>query len=283
MIKYKGKAKIIVEENNKCVIKKKKKDLSELYDYLALKGFDSYPKVIDEKDDELRYEYIESIFTTEDEKGKELIKTVADLHFRTTYFKDVSRKKYKEIHYKIINNIDYLKNYYEKLILKIDKKEYMSPYEYLIARNYSIIISALMYAEREINSWYKLVQNKDTERVSVVHNNLRTSHFIKGDKGYLLNWDYSVVDTPILDLYKFYKREYNKYNFKTLLKEYNNNFKLSDEEIKLFCVLISIPDKIEIKDNMINSVRNAKKILDYIYLTNNLITSSVFKVESNQT
>ena len=53
--------------------------------------------------------------------------------------------------------------------------------------------------------------------------------------------------------------------------------------IKLFCVLISIPDKIEIKDNMINSVRNAKKILDYIYLTNNLITSGVFKVESNQT
>lgn len=283
MIKYKGKAKIIVEEDSKCVIKKKKKDLSELYDYLALKGFNSYPKVIDENEDELRYEYIESVYTTEDEKGKELIKTVADLHFRTTYFKDVSRKKYKEIHYKIINNIDYLKNYYEKLILKIDRKEYMSPYEYLIARNYSIIISALMYAEREINSWYKLVQNKDTERVSIVHNNLRTSHFIRGDKGYLLNWDYSVVDTPILDLYKFYKREYNKYNFKTLLKEYNNNFKLSDEEIKLFCVLISIPDKIEIKDNMINSVRNAKKILDYIYLTNNLITSSVFKVESNQT
>ena len=283
MIKYKGKAKIIVEEDSKCVIKKKKKDLSELYDYLALKGFNSYPKVIDENEDELRYEYIESVYTTEDEKGKELIKTVADLHFRTTYFKDVSRKKYKEIHYKIINNIDYLKNYYEKLILKIDRKEYMSPYEYLIARNYSIIISALMYAEREINSWYKLVQNKDTERVSIVHNNLRTSHFIRGDKGYLLNWDYSVVDTPILDLYKFYKREYNKYNFKTLLKEYNNNFKLSDEEIKLFCVLISIPDKIEIKDNMINSVRNAKKILDYIYLTNNLITSGVFKVESNQT
>ena len=175
MIKYKGKAKIIVDENNKCVVKKKKKDLSELYDYLSLKGFDSYPKVIDEQDDELRYEYIESVFATEDEKGKELIKTVADLHFRTTYFKDVSRKKYKEIHYKIINNIDYLKNYYEKLILKIDKKEYMSPYEYLIARNYSIIISALMYAEREINSWYKLVQNKDTERVSVVHNNLRAS------------------------------------------------------------------------------------------------------------
>lgn len=283
MIKYKGKAKIIVEEDSKCVIKKKKKDLSELYDYLALKGFNSYPKVIDENEDELRYEYIESVYTTEDEKGKELIKTVADLHFRTTYFKDVSRKKYKEIHYKIINNIDYLKNYYEKLILKIDRKEYMSPYEYLIARNYSIIISALMYAEREINSWYKLVQNKDTERVSVVHNNLRTSHFIRGDKGYLLNWDYSVVDTPILDLYKFYKREYNKYNFKTLLKEYNNNFKLSDEEIKLFCVLVSIPDKIEIKDNMINSVRNAKKILDYIYLTNNLITAGIFKVESNQT
>ena len=281
MIKYKGKAKIIVEEDNKYVVKTKKNDLKELYDYLTLKGFDSFPKVIDSDENEVRYEYIESVYSTEDEIGKELIKTVADLHFRTTYFKDVSRKKYKEIHYKIINNIDYLKDYYEKLILKIDKKEYMSPYEYLIARNYSIIISALMYAEREINSWYKLVQNKDTERVSVVHNNLRTSHFIKGDKGYLLNWDYSVVDTPILDLYKFYKKEYKNYNFKSLLKEYNNSFSLNEEEIKLFSVLISIPDKIELQNNVLNSVRAAKNILDYIYITNNLITSGIFKVENN--
>lgn len=282
MIKYKGKAKIIIEEDNKSVVKSKKKDLNELYEYLSLKGFECFPKIIEEDEDNVRYEYIDNVYTTEDEKGKELMKTVADLHFRTTYFKDVSRKKYKEIHYKVINNIDYLKNYYEKLILKIDKKEYMSPYEYLIARNYSIIISALMYAEREINSWYKLVQNKDTERVSVVHNNLKTSHFIRGDKGYLLNWDYSVVDTPILDLYKFYKREYNKYNFKSLLKEYNNNFNLNEEEKKLFFVLISIPDKIDIKDNMINSVRNAKKILDYIYKTDDLITAGIFKVENSQ-
>ena len=283
MIKYKGSAKIVIEEDNKYVVKTKKNDLKELYDYLTLKGFDSFPKVIDSDENKVRYEYIESVYSTEDEIGKELIKTVADLHFRTTYFKDVSRKKYKEIHYKIINNIDYLKDYYEKLILKIDKKEYMSPYEYLIARNYSIIMSALMYAEREINSWYKLVQNKEAERVCVIHNNLRTSHFIRSDKGYLLNWDYSVVDTPVLDLYKFYKREYNVYNFKSLLKEYNNNFSLNEEEIKLFCVLISIPDKIEVKGNVINSVRNAKKIIDYVYITNSLVTSGVFKVESNKT
>ena len=283
MIKYKGSAKIVIEEDNKYVVKTKKNDLKELYDYLTLKGFDSFPKVIDSDENEVRYEYIESVYSTEDEIGKELIKTVADLHFRTTYFKDVSRKKYKEIHYKIINNIDYLKDYYEKLILKIDKKEYMSPYEYLIARNYSIIMSALMYAEREINSWYKLVQNKEAERVCIIHNNLRTSHFIRSDKGYLLNWDYSVVDTPVLDLYKFYKREYNVYNFKSLLKEYNNNFSLNEEEIKLFCVLISIPDKIEVKGNVINSVRNAKKIIDYVYITNSLVTSGALKVESDKT
>lgn len=281
MIKYKNKAKIIVEEDRSYVIKSKKKDLKELYDYLELKGFTSFPKVLEEDENNVRYEYIESVYVTDDERGKELIKTVADLHYRTTYFKDVSRKKYKEIHYKITNNIDYLKDYYNKLIEKIDSTEYMSPYDYLIARNYSIIMSALMYAEREINSWYKLVQNKDTERVSVIHNNIRTSHFIKGDKGYLLNWDYSVVDTPILDLYKFYKKEYKNYNFKSLLKEYNNSFSLNEEEIKLLSVLISIPDKIELQNNVLNSVRAAKNILDYIYITNNLITSGIFKVENN--
>ena len=71
MIKYKGKAKIIIEEDNKSVVKSKKKDLNELYEYLSLKGFECFPKIIEEDEDNVRYEYIDNVYTTEDEKGKQ--------------------------------------------------------------------------------------------------------------------------------------------------------------------------------------------------------------------
>jgi len=276
-ISYRNKAKIIENDEIKYVEKNKKKDVNEILKYLDIRGFNNYAKVIEEEKDKVRYEFIDNIYTPPHEMGQTLIRTVADLHYKTTYYKDVSRKKYKDIYTKLVNNIDYLKEYYENLANNFEKSEYMSPSEYYFMRNYTIIISSLLYSERELNKWFKMVEKKETERVSVVHNNLRTEHFIMGDKGYLINWDYSIVDTPVLDLYKFYKKELNNYEFKSLLKTYNENFSLNDEEKKLFLILIIIPDKIEISKNELDNVINFKRLINYLIKTNNLVQSDIFK------
>ena len=45
------------------------------------------------------------------------------------------------------------------------------------------------------------------ERVCVVHNNLKDEHLLKNDKNYLISWDKYLIDTPVLDLYRFFQNE----------------------------------------------------------------------------
>ena len=140
----------------------------------------------------------------------------------------------------------------------------MSPSHYLFARNYSLIDSSLKYASNNLKKWFKMVENKDKERVCIIHNNLSLKHFIKGDKNYLISFDNYLVDTPVLDLYKFYKKEGYKLDFKLLLDEYNNNFTLLEEEKMLLNILISIPPKIKLIDDEYYNCIELKNHFDYI-------------------
>ena len=76
---------------------------------------------------------------------------------------------------------------------------------------------------------------------------------------------YYKVDTPVLDIYNFYKKEGFKLDFNYLLKIYNENLQLTEEEKQLLNILISIPPKlIKIKDESLNTI-NVKEFYDYIY------------------
>lgn len=278
-IRIKGKAKILETDEEKLVIKPKKKDLQSLFDYLSKRDFNSFPTILDSTKDEIRYKYYEEnpIFNEDSIIDEELIREVSNLHYKTTYFKNISRKKYKEIYNKLIDNIDYLKDYYSNLIKKIDEEIYMSPSNYLLARNYTIINSNLLYIEKELNAWYNLVKDKTKERVSIIHNNLKKDNFIRGEKNILTSWDNFLVDTPILDIYKLYKNEYKKMDFASLLKIYNETYPLNKEEIKLLWIMISMPKKIEKTDNEYNNIKEVKELLDYTYRTNEIIKSGIFQ------
>ena len=97
-----------------------------------------------------------------------------------------------------------MKKYYEEFINNIEDEIYMSPSNYLIARNYTSIIMTLDNAFNYLKKWYKIVENKTNERVCVIHNNLSINHFIKSNKNYLISFDGARVDTPVLDLYKLF-------------------------------------------------------------------------------
>ena len=268
----KHKNKVIIEDNT--VIKKKNDKLLELYDILDSRSFDNYPKVVSIDEDNIKSEYIESNKYHEMTKGVELIKTVSMLHYKTLQYKSVSKNKYRKIYDKISGNIEYLKKYYLDMISSIEEEVFWSPSHYLFARNYSIIDSSLKYASNTLKTWFKLVENKSKERVCIVHNNLSFDHFIHGDKNYLISFDNYLVDTPVLDLYTFYKKEGFKLDFNYLLNEYNQNLKLLDEEKMLFNILISIPPKIiEVKNEYLNTL-NIKNSFDYIYASSNIVSDN---------
>lgn len=270
-ITIKGNAKIIETEDRKIVIKKKSKDMNSLFDYLNRRNFLCYPNIEKETRNDVEYEYYNEKKYFNQNDDEDFIRTIADLHYKTTYYKDVSRLKYKDIYNTLIDNIDYLKDYYEKYISEADIETYMSPSNYLFVRNYSIVNSSLFYIEKELNAWYNLVKDKTKERVSVVHNNLRKDNFLRSDKDLLIGWENYMVDTPILDIYKLYKNEYKNIDFKSMFKVYNDTFKLTKEELKLFFIMISMPKKLEKTDNEFNNVRNTKLFIDYMYRTNDFI------------
>lgn len=262
---------VIIEDNT--VSKKRNDDVLELYEYLTISNFDNFPKVLDVDDEYIRSEYIESVKYHETTLGIELIRTMANLHSKTIFYKDISKNKHKEVYDKLLGNIEYLKNYYEEVIENIESEVYMSPSHYLFARNYSVIIGSLKYSEDELNKWFNIVKDKTTERVCIVHNNIRKEHFIKGDKNYLISWEKHLVDTPILDLYKYYKTEGFKLNFNLLFNEYKNNFSLLPEEEKLFKILISLPPKMDFKDDELENTIYVKDSLKYIYDSYKIVSS----------
>lgn len=266
----KNKSKII-EDENKYIIKKSNKDIKELFEYLNTRSFNNIPEIVDETEEGIKYKYVDG--TNDGSDDLVMASLLSDLHYKTAYYKDVSKNKYREIYEKISDKIEHIDAYYKEIIENIEMEIYPSPTHYLIERNFKIINGAINYSKTELKKWFKIVEKKSKERVVVVHNNPKLEHVIKGDKNYLVNWDNYVVDTPILDLYRLYREVNVHNNFKEIYDEYSKNFTLSEEEKKLFFILISIPPKIEEIEPELLNTKNIKNTINYFYRTNELIAS----------
>lgn len=247
-------------------------DYKKLYDYLYSRGFDYLPNLsMDSRDDMVVLEYLDDISIDCNQKAFDLIRLVGLLHTKTSYYKRVTNDKYKEVYDNIVNNLYYIDNLYNKYFDLFLEEEYIVPSHYLFLRNYSLIYNAIKYSLSELSNWYDMVKNKNQERVVLVHNNLKLDHMIKNKKEYMISWDNYSFDTPILDLYIFYKNEWMNVDFTEVYKVYNDYFSLLDEEKKLFNILISIPFKVEfnLEENL--NCREVRKLINYLNSSSNFI------------
>ena len=274
-----GKVIIVSDEVNKYVIKKNQRN-QEIFAYLRNRSFDYYPKILNDSNDSYEIsEYIYDDYIPDEQKMLDLIKLVSLLHNKTTHYKEVDFADYKTIYETLSNNIEYLYSYYNDIITLIETKVYMSPSEYLLARNISKIFGALNFSKQELEKWYKLVENKTKQRVVVLHNNLDLSHFRSNTKNYLLSWDKAKLGIPIFDLYILYKRHGLDFNFEEILKYYESSYKLQEDEKILFFILIALPDKIEFDGTLYEQTKKIGKFLDLSYKTESLISPYYTKKE----
>ena len=245
-----GKA-ILVGTNNghKYVVKEKVRDNNtNIYKYLESRSFNYYPKILsNEMDDYEITEYVEETPMPDEQKMTDMIDLLALLHNKTTFYKEVDEADYKKIYEDVSNNIEYLFSYYNDLITIIDSKVYMSPSEYLLARNITKIFSALA-------------------------NNLGLDHFLKNKNSYLISWNKSRIDIPIFDLYKLYRKQGLDYDFETILKHYESHYPLLKEERKLFFILSSLPNKIEFNKTEYEMCRSISREIDLLYKTEKLMS-----------
>lgn len=267
-ITIKNGAKII---DNNYVIKKKKRDLSNTYNYLLSRSFDYFPEVVKEDNEKIYYRYINDLEEPKEQKVIDLVNLITLLHSKTTFYKEVDIDNYKYIYESINNSIDETLEHYNQLMDGIESEVYMAPSNYLIARNITIIYNALGYAKNNINSWYKMIENQRKVRVVTIHNNLRLEHYLKEDKPYLISWDKSKIDMPIFDLISLYQNNYLDFEFIDLLKIYLSKYPLTREEMTLFLTIISIPGKIPLNESEYQTVLFVRRILDYIYKSSEIV------------
>lgn len=245
---------------------------NNIFSYLKSRNFNYYPDIIGSDDDYHITNYIEGIDYPSEQKMSDMINLLALLHNKTTHYKEIDFDYYKEIYEDINNNIEYLYSYYMDHITLIEAKQFMSPSEFLLARNFSKILISLNYCKYEIKQWYDLVKEKTKQRIVVLHNNLDLSHYLKNEQQYFTSWEKSKFGIPIFDLYILYRRHSLEFSFGDLLVLYEKVYPLSLDERKLFFILIALPEKLEFNKKEYQQTLEISKMIDTLYRTEQLIS-----------
>lgn len=266
------------------VIKEKENNhVAQVYEYLSSRNFDYFPPLTNyERDDVNVFEYIEDTPMPKEQKAIDMIDLIALLHNKTTYFKEVTVDKYKEIYENLKENILYTENYYNIQYEKLIEEVYPSPSHYLLMRNIYKIMAALDFCNKKLDEWFNLVAEESKTRVAFIHNNLEVDHFIKNTKEYLISWERSKIDSPILDLIGFYQKEYMNLNFEPILDRYFHAYPLSYPEQELFFIVISIPPLMNLEGKELDITKEIRKKLDYMFKTENLVNKFLPEVNEDK-
>ena len=273
-VTVKGNIKIFKCTSGDLVIKKKSdKDIKELYKYLNSRSFTYYPKLIEDNRSDINvFEYIEDVSIDSEQKLYDLINLISLLHNKTSYYKEITKDKIKEIYESLLGRVEYIEENINRIIFNMEDNIFVSPSGNLLLNKSNKIFESLTFLKREIEEWYKLNEDDLKTRVSLVHNNLELDHFIKNENDYLISWDNYIIDTPIIDIVKLYKKIYLTMDFSEPLKIYLDNFTLTDKEKKLLFIMLVMPDELVLTPN--NEIRNVylvRSYLDYVFKTENLI------------
>lgn len=274
---------IYKDENDlKHVVKKNENDILDIYNYLNSRGFGYLPRLEYCDRNTYVYEYTPDTVTPEEQRISDLVKIDALLHNKTVYYKDVSLDEIKEIYERLGEKIDNTFNYYDDLITMIESKVYMSPSEYMLARNCSSIFSCLNFCKEELDDWYSIMQNKSKKRVVLLHNNLDPNHLIRKDDNVLIGWNKATRGLPIYDFINLYKEKYDKYDFNELYREYLKRFPLTHDERKLMFIILFLPPKIELMESELTSTTNVARLCNYLVTTDKLFMENEAKNTKEQ-
>lgn len=259
----------LVDTNEGKLFINKNKNNKNIFEYLEAKSFDNYPKILLND----RYQvtqYIEELDIPQEEKINDLIDTISLLHKKTSYFKKVNNDEYIKIYEDLVNDYNYLFNYYNSIIESIDNSMFLSSSNYLLSRNITLILDSLNIGMEYLENWLEKIEKLDKMRVCVINNDLSLSNYKRSDKSYLINWNKSKIDMPVYDLYNFYNKV-NNIDFIDVLIRYEKKYPLSKIEKDLLIILLLMPDKIDLNNSEYNKCKSIKKCITKLLKTHKLL------------
>lgn len=268
----KGKVTFVDTNRGSYAMKEMEHDQEEIWNYLRSRNFLYYPEIIRYENRILVTKLEQDIAMPKEQKAEDLIDLMALLHQKTTHYKEVDISDYKELYEDISNNIFYLKTYYDDMMTIIESHIIMSPSEYLLARNITLVYSALNFSKEALEKWYEMIKDKRKQRMVILHNHLELSHFIRNQNAYLTSWDKAKFGIPIFDFYKFYKKHCLEFEFDELFKRYERSYPLLEEERLLLFILLALPSKIEWNDSEYAMCQKISNMIDEMIKTEKLIS-----------
>ena len=264
--------KIIDYDSDKVLIKKKKKyDIDKVYKYLDDHNINNYLKPFKVTDRNLYFNYLDKKDLDNDEVAKHLIYALSDLQNKTTIYKEIDKDKLKEEYDTFNNRINYLEKYYLTLQDMIENKVYPSSSEYLFIRNVSIIYSAINYSKHLVDSWYKIMKEKTTERYVYAHGKCELSHFITADNDYFISLEKAHLERPAYDFINFFKKNYADADMISSFRLYQHRYHYKEEEYLYLLINITIPEKIDIYPSSLDKCVELTKFFDKLKLTSEFI------------
>lgn len=265
---------MIVKGKEKSVVLKKRGNqrMETIYQYLQSRDCDFLPKMLTETPQYTIYDYVMDAGEPDEQRAHDLIYLVSLLHNKTTYFVHQDMDEIKIIYEDTNVYLNDLYHYYTELMNAMEQHEYMSPAEYMFMRHCTILFQSISFAKRELEVWYELVKAKNKKRMVYNHNNLRVDHVLRNEKLYLISWDKASFNSPIYDLYFFFRAYYDRYDFPHLFSYYESRYPLLKEERILLFVLWSIPPLINMNQGEYVNTRNCFQLFRYLARTEELLT-----------
>ncbi len=255
----------IVETSDSSFVYKENSNSYDIYEYLKTRDFHNFPRCFNEKGTSYSLtEYITTKDIPNEQKLNDLIHLSGILHRKTLFNKEVDMDKIKEIYESIIRETDYLIKYYNDLNNYIDTVVFMSPAEYLLVSNIDLFYYLLSFVKVEINNWYNFIKEKKILRYSMIHNNLSLDHLLVGEDRYLVSWDKARIDMPVFDLVKLYQDNYYDLDLEYLIREYQKELAITDNEYLFFLIRLAIPKRIEFTKNTYLDCYNINKYIVYL-------------------
>lgn len=269
-ISYIKKGKIfIISNKEKTYVIKLNTNNSDIYKYLSSRGFSSFPLMLFSKNNNYdMYEFIPDIQEEKEQKIEDLIIIISKLHSKTSYLREIDLDEIKNIYESIKNKIEKTRDFYIKINDSIDKEAFLSPTQYLLIRNISLIYYVLNFANKYIDDWYKTIINEKSIRVSLLHNNISIDHLIVNKDKYLISWDKAYFDNPIYDIENIYRKYYTSLELFDVLRIYEKNNKLDYLEYRLLLARLLTPNIIYFSSD---TLLDTEKISEEIIFLNKLV------------
>lgn len=250
--------------NNNYVIKLNTNNY-DIYRYLISKDFLCFPQNYNNLNDNYDISlYINGLNISNEELINDYIKIISQLHYKTSYIREIDLDEIKEKYESLNNRIISLKKYYTDLNDRIDYEILLSPSSYLLVKNISLIYSILDNSIVLLDKIYQMIKKSKSIRVSLLHNNVNLEHLIISDNKYLISWDKSYFDSPIYEIELIYRKYYQIIDLNDLMAIYESVNGLSLIEKALLLVNLSIPKKIKLTNDTYSDTSIINEEINYL-------------------